>query len=82
MFSNETYHWRLAVSESEIKRVNERERKWLEENNAVSAITGGPVEDLQGVPLPTDLLEVPITPVKRETTPEERKAPEALSKAS
>jgi hypothetical protein len=43
------------LTPEEILEQNERERRWLDENNAVSAVTGGHVEDLQGVPLPADL---------------------------
>lgn len=43
------------LSPEEILRQNERERRWLLENNAISAVIDGPVEDLQGVSLPADL---------------------------
>lgn len=44
-----------VLSQSELKKAICEERVWLDENNAVSAVTGGHVEDLQGVPLPVDL---------------------------
>ena len=34
-----------------------KEREWLNENDAVSAVSGGPVEDLEGVPLPADTFQ-------------------------
>lgn len=43
------------LSPEEIKKSIEQEREWLKDNNAVSAVTGGPVEDMEGVPLPADL---------------------------
>lgn len=39
------------MSLGQVKKAVEKERRWLKENNAVSAVTDGPVEDMQGVPL-------------------------------
>ena len=39
------------LSPEEIKKSVEQERKWLKENGAVSAVSGGPMEDLDGVPI-------------------------------
>lgn len=43
------------LTPEEIKKSVDQERKWLHENNAISAVIDGPVEDLQGVPLPADI---------------------------
>lgn len=43
------------LSPAETAKAVKNEREWLRENNASSAVTGGPVEDLEGVPLPADL---------------------------
>jgi hypothetical protein len=45
----------IILTPEEIKKSVEQERKWLEENNAISAVTDGPVEDQEGVPLPADI---------------------------
>lgn len=60
-----------VVSWEEIKKSVEQERKWLEENNAVSAVTGGPVEDQEGVPLPADLHQG-MPPAHSEAIPKEK----------
>lgn len=44
-----------VLTPKEVKECVEKERKWLEDNNAVSAVSGGPVEDLEGIPLPADI---------------------------
>lgn len=43
------------LTPEEIAQAVENERRWLRENNAISEVFGGPVEDMQGVPLPADL---------------------------
>lgn len=43
------------LTPQEIAEAYARERRWLRENDATSAVTGGPVEDQEGVPLPADL---------------------------
>jgi hypothetical protein len=45
------------LSPEEIKASVKQEREWLRENNAVSAVTDGPVEDMEGVPLPADMFQ-------------------------
>lgn len=51
------------LTSDEVKRAVKKERGWLEENGAISAVTGGPVEDMEGVPLPADLHQgTPPTP--------------------
>lgn len=47
-----------VISEKDVRESVKQERKWLKENNAVSAVNDGPVEDLEGVPIPADLLYV------------------------
>lgn len=42
------------LTQEEVKRAVKQEREWLKEFNAVSAVTDGPVEDMEGVPLPGD----------------------------
>lgn len=44
-----------APSAEDVKKAVDDERHWLEKYNAVSEVSGGPVEDLKGVPLPSDL---------------------------
>ena len=52
-----------VLSEDQLARAIANERKWLNENNGVSAVTGGPVEDQEGVPLPSDMFQgTPATP--------------------
>jgi hypothetical protein len=43
-----------ALTEQQVKIAVDKERRWLNEYNAVSAVTGGPVEDLESVPLLTE----------------------------
>lgn len=52
------------LTPEELKQAICNERRWLEENNAVSEVTGGPVEDLEGVPLPADLHQGTPPPAK------------------
>ncbi|MBY0369538.1 hypothetical protein K2X33_02555 [bacterium] len=44
-----------TLSPQELKEAIHEERVWLRENGATSAVTGGPVEDMEGVPLPADI---------------------------
>ena len=52
---NAKKHTPLPLTPKEIDTAVSNERKWLRENNAISAVTGGPVEDQEGVPLPADM---------------------------
>ena len=57
----------------EIKQAVVRERAWLRENNAVSAVNEGPVEDLEGVPLPADPFQgTPPAASEQEPQPHEQ----------
>lgn len=44
-----------VMTTEEVREAVRKERCWLKKNNAVSEVTGGPVEDMEGVPLPADL---------------------------
>jgi hypothetical protein len=54
-----------VLSPAELEKALRQEREWLQANNGVSAVTDGPVEDLEGVPLPGDLFQG--TPATHET---------------
>lgn len=54
------------LNSEEIKESVEQERKWLKENNAVSAVSGGPVEDLEGIPIPADFQQEGLPPAHSE----------------
>ncbi len=45
------------LNQKEIKEAVKEEREVLKKYNAVSAVTDGPVEDMEGVPLPGDLFQ-------------------------
>ena len=58
-----------VLDEKEVCETVKQEREWLKENNAVSAVNDGPVEDLEGVPIPADLLrKTPETVANRNKT--------------
>ena len=43
-----------TLNPEEIKQSVKQEREWLKQNDAVSAVNDGPVEDLEGMPLVSD----------------------------